>query len=179
MDALELLKSDHQEVSALFKDALSGDTPKRDVVTKICDALTLHMAMEEKIFYPALRKAGGKDEKDSVLEAAEEHGGAKGLITKIRAVRGRDETLKAKVTVLKEMIEHHVSEEESEMFKEARKALGEERLQTLGVEMARFKARGGRGGARKASARKAPARKKAASRKTATRKTATRKKTRR
>jgi hypothetical protein len=97
--------------------------------------------MEESLFYPALRKAGGKDERDSVLEAAEEHGVVKDLIAKIEALPPRDETLEAKVTVLKELVHHHVKEEESEIFSEARSALGQERLQKLGEEMQRFKER--------------------------------------
>lgn len=142
-DALELIHSDHEEVSALFKTALDDKTPsaqKKAAIAKILAALTLHAKMEEKIFYPALRKAGKQDEKDSVLEAAEEHGMVKDMIAKIKRVQGRDETLEAKVTVLKEMVEHHVKEEESEMFDEARKVMGK-KLQALGEEMQAFKDR--------------------------------------
>ncbi|HTD33408.1 MAG TPA: hemerythrin domain-containing protein [Candidatus Elarobacter sp.] len=151
-DALELIRSDHREVDALFAVALGEETAaaqRRGAIAKILQALTVHAEMEEALFYPALRKAGGKDERDSVLEANEEHGMVKDMIAKIESVRGRDETLEAKVTVLKELVQHHVKEEESTIFDEARKALGEERLQQLGEEMQRFKERrmrGGRGG---------------------------------
>jgi hemerythrin superfamily protein len=165
-DALELIRTDHREVDALFEVALGEGTPsaqRRGAIAKIVEALTIHAEMEEALFYPALRKAGGKDERDSVLEANEEHGVVKDLIAKIEESRGRDETLNAKVTVLKELVQHHVNEEESTIFDEARKALGEERLQRLGEEMQRFKERrqrGGRGGARKTGgARKSGGRK--------------------
>jgi hemerythrin superfamily protein len=165
-DALELIRSDHREVDALFAVALGEDTPaaqRRGAIPKILQALTVHAEMEEALFYPALRKAGGKDERDSVLEANEEHGMVKDMIAKIESIRGRDETLEAKLTVLKELVQHHVKEEEGTIFDEARKALGEERLQQLGEEMQRFKERrmrGGRGGGgRKSSGGKTSGRK--------------------
>lgn len=143
-DALTLIRNDHRECDELFAKALDDDTPaaqRRSAVAKVVQLLTVHAQMEEALFYPALRKAGGKDERDSVLEAAEEHGVVKDLIAKIVALRGRDETLTAKVTVLKELVQHHVKEEESEIFDEAKHALGDERLQQLGAEMQRFKDR--------------------------------------
>jgi hemerythrin superfamily protein len=163
-DALTLLRTEHREVDALFEEALGEKTPaakRRAAVAKIVDALTVHAEMEEAIFYPALRKAGGKDERDSVLEAAEEHGMVKDMIAKIQSVQGRDETLEAKVTVLKELVQHHVREEESTIFDEAKKALGDDRLQKLGEEMQRFKKRakgGGQRGSGKTAAKKAAAR---------------------
>jgi hemerythrin-like domain-containing protein len=175
-DALTLIKNDHHEVAALFKIALGEKTPaarRRAAIAKIVQSLTVHAEMEEAIFYPALRKAGGADERDAVLEAAEEHGVVKDLIAKIKASRGRDETMNAKVTVLEELVQHHVREEESTIFDEAKKTLGTERLEKLGAEMQRFKDRYGsaRGGARPAAAKKAargtPSAKKSPARKTA------------
>jgi hemerythrin superfamily protein len=170
-DALSLLHADHEEVAALFRTALDDATPptaKKVAIANVCFALTVHAKMEEKIFYPSLRKAGKQKEKDSVLEAAEEHGCVKDLIAKIKRVKGRDETLEAKVTVLKELVEHHVKEEESEMFDEARKVLGN-KLQALGEEMQRFKDRAGAGspkppGVRKKRPAAATARKKSTAR---------------
>ncbi len=161
-DALTLIRNDHREVDALFAKALAGDTPvaqRRTITAKITAALTAHAEMEEALFYPALRKAGGSKERDSVLEAAEEHGVVKDLIAKIEAISGRDETLEAKLTVLKELVQHHVKEEESEIFSEAREKLGNERLKTLGAEMQRFKQgalRGTNRGAASAAARGTP-----------------------
>jgi hemerythrin superfamily protein len=142
-DALELLHGDHEEVAALFKTALddaASPATKKAAIAKVCLALTVHAKMEEKLFYPALRKAGKQKEKESVLEAAEEHACVKDLVAKIKRVQGRDETLEAKVLVLKELVEHHVKEEESEIFDQARKVLGK-KLQALGEEMQRFKER--------------------------------------
>ena len=147
LSALELIHADHQEVAALFKTALDDETPsaaKKAAITKACYALTVHADMEEKIFYPALRKAGKSKEKDSVLEAVEEHACVKDLVAKIKRITGRDETLMAKVTVLKELVEHHVKEEESEVFDEARNVLGS-KLDALGAEMQQFKDRAGAG----------------------------------
>jgi hemerythrin superfamily protein len=199
-DALELIRSDHREVDALFAEALGKDTPaaqRRAAVAKIVQALTIHAQMEEALFYPALREAGGSEERDTVMEANEEHGLVKDLIAKIEGVGDRDETIKAKVTVLKELVHHHVQEEESTIFSEARDVLGKERLQELGEQMQRFKeraqrggdgARGG-GGGRKSSAKKSSSRssakkssskgaaaKKSSGRKTTARKTGSAKK---
>jgi hemerythrin superfamily protein len=188
-DALELIRSDHREVDALFAKALGDDTPsaqRRRAIAQIVEALSVHARMEEALFYPALRKAGGADERDSVLEAAEEHTIVKELIAKIERSEGRDETLNAKVTVLKELVHHHVQEEEGTIFDEARRVLGKERLEQLGEQMQRFKERaqqGEGGGARTASAKKSSAKRSTAkksaaktpARKTASRKTAARK----
>jgi len=144
-DALALLKEDHERVSALFKTVLSGDAGSmakaRSTIERIVSELEAHAKMEETLFYPALRartKATGKD-RQTVLEAVEEHGSIKDLLKKIKRSTGRDETLKAKVQVLSELVEHHVHEEEHEMFGEARRLLGEKRLAELGVAMAKFK----------------------------------------
>jgi iron-sulfur cluster repair protein YtfE (RIC family) len=183
-DALTLIKTDHEEAKALFARFLDSGTPaaqRRTALTQVLDALTIHTNMEEQIFYPALRKAGGSTEKNSVLEAFEEHASAKDLIAKIRALPPRDETLTAKVTVLKEMVEHHVEEEESQIFSEARRVLGN-KLEALGAEMQRFKERAKRGentGRTKTTTRKSgtASTRKASTRKTATRKSAAKKRT--
>ncbi|HEX3465142.1 MAG TPA: hemerythrin domain-containing protein [Candidatus Elarobacter sp.] len=178
-DALDLLRSDHREVDALFKVALGEETPaaeRRSTIAKIVQALTVHAEMEEKLFYPALRKRGGKEERDSVLEAAEEHGMVKDMIAKIEQSRGRDETRDAKVKVLKELVQHHVKEEESTIFDEARKTLGDDRLRQLGEEMQRFKERaqsGGRGGSRKKSSAKKSSAKKSSAKKSSSKKSST------
>lgn len=180
--ALSLIHSDHEEVSGLFDRALADGaraSERRAVAMKICDALTLHARMEEALFYPALRRAGGAQEKDSVLEAAEEHGVVKDLIAKIQATRSGDETLEAKLTVLKELVQHHVHEEESTIFSEARRTLGD-RLDELGAEMQAFKTSGGRtrGGRSTGSTRKTAPRKTAARKTTARKATASRKRKR-
>jgi hemerythrin superfamily protein len=127
-DAIEMLKADHKAVKALFKkfaalkddgDGNNGDE-KSSVVQEICTALTVHAAIEEEIFYPAVREA--IDDGDLMDEALVEHAGAKDLIAQLQEMDSEDDLYDAKVTVLGEQIEHHVEEEEGEMFPEAKKS---------------------------------------------------------
>lgn len=129
-DAIALLKADHATVKELFEKFESARGNKKKIAEQICNELKIHAQIEEEIFYPALR---GKIEDEDILnEAFVEHDGAKVLINDIVAGKGDEEYFEAKVTVLKEEIEHHVKEEESDMFKQARaakvdlKALGEQ-----------------------------------------------------
>lgn len=123
-----MLKADHKAVKALFKkfSALKddretdSDNEKVDVVRKICEALTIHAAIEEEIFYPAVRASIGDG--DLMDEALVEHAGAKDLISQLQRMDAEDDLFDAKVTVLGEQINHHVQEEEGEMFPEATKA---------------------------------------------------------
>lgn len=124
-DAVALLKQDHDEVKAMFKQyeelgdrAFSG---KQKLAEKICLELTRHAIAEEEIFYPAVR-ADADDADDLVDEATVEHASAKDLIAQIHAMDPHDDLYDAKVKVLGEYIEHHVKEEEQEMFPMAKKA---------------------------------------------------------
>jgi hemerythrin superfamily protein len=127
-DAIEMLKADHKAVKALFKkfaalkdDADEGnDEEKVAVVQQICDALTVHAEIEEEIFYPAVREA--IDDEDLMDEALVEHAGAKDLIAQLQGMDAEDDLYDAKVTVLGEQIDHHVEEEETDMFPKAKKA---------------------------------------------------------
>ena len=126
VDAVDLLKKDHDEVDALFKDyeKLAEDKgssrDRRALSTQICGLLAVHAMIEEEIFYPAARKAGV----DATLldEADIEHSAAKQLIAEIGASNASDSHYDARVQVLGEQIRHHVKEEESELFKACRKA---------------------------------------------------------
>jgi len=123
-DAIALLKADHRHVEGWFKQfgkAKKGER-KEKLATQICDALTLHMRIEEEIFYPAFLVATQDTEMHH--EAEVEHAGARRLIGEIEAMRPGDEYYDAKVKVLSEMIKHHVKEEEQPggMFAEARKS---------------------------------------------------------
>lgn len=134
-DAVSLLMQDHKEVKSAFKKFESlGDrafVAKKALADEICLALTVHTHVEEEIFYPAVRKQL-KESGDMVDEALIEHASAKDLIAQIQAMSSEDEFFDAKVKVLSEQIDHHVSEEEEQMFVKARKsnldlmALGEE-----------------------------------------------------
>jgi hemerythrin superfamily protein len=123
-DAIDLLKSDHREAEDLFqqyeklKDA--GKTQEKlAIAKKVCGALLIHMEIEEKIFYPRVRGATKDD--DMVNEAVVEHAGAKDLIKQLGTMKPEDPMFDAKIKVLSEEIEHHVGEEETEMFPKTRK----------------------------------------------------------
>jgi hypothetical protein len=130
-DAIKLLKADHREVKTWFKqyEDLEDNADKQALADKICLALIVHTQIEEEIYYPATREA--IDDDDLLDEAEVEHASAKQLIAEIRSMKAGDHLFDAKVTVLGEYINHHVEEEESEMFPESRdtdldlKALGE------------------------------------------------------
>lgn len=126
-DACDLLEADHKAVKALFNDyaALTesrsrSPAKKRQLADQICQALMVHTAIEEDIFYPAARSAL----KDNALmnEAMVEHASARDLIAQIQGTDARDEMFDARVTVLGEYIDHHVREERTEMFAKARKS---------------------------------------------------------
>lgn len=110
-DAIMLLRSDHDEVKDLFNqfDNASGEKRKREIAEKICDELKIHAMIEEEIFYPAFR---GKIEDDMLDEAVVEHDEAKILINDIMDGGPDEKFYDAKVTVLSELIDHHVDEEE-------------------------------------------------------------------
>ena len=137
-DATKLLEADHKTVKALFKqyDKLvedeAGDDEKQSLAQQICNELRVHTTIEEELFYPAARGVLGEDV-DLVDEADVEHAGAKDLIAQIEASGPDDEHYDAKVKVLGEQIDHHVEEEEGEMFPKLRKT--ELDLITLGEEM--------------------------------------------
>jgi len=135
MKATELLKKQHREVKALFGQARKANSgARREVVDEITEKLRAHMEIEESIFYPAVREIATKKTDEIVPEAYEEHHVVKLVLDELPGVDLEDEQFEAKMTVLEELIEHHVEEEEKEMFKVAEK-LGDERLRALGEEM--------------------------------------------
>lgn len=135
-DAIALLKADHREVERWFDDfeKTNSESKKQKLANQICTALTVHAQIEEEIFYPACREAGVDD--DMMDEADVEHDSAKKLIAAIEAGKPGDDHWDAKVTVLGEMIRHHVKEEEQRdgMFAKAKKA--DLDLDELGEELA-------------------------------------------
>jgi hemerythrin superfamily protein len=124
-DAIAMLTADHKKVKRLFadfdklKDA-GSDEDKASIVDQICNELKIHTELEEEIFYPAVRKA--IDDGDLMDEALVEHAGAKDLIAQLEDASPEDDLYDAKVTVLGEQIDHHVKEEEGNMFPKAKKA---------------------------------------------------------
>lgn len=139
MEATTLLKKDHAAVKALFEkfeSAGDGDgSTKQRLFDQIKAELDAHAAVEEELFYPAMQKSGSKESQDLVLEAIEEHKVVKTLLTEIAELTPDDEAFDAKMKVLQENVEHHVEEEETEMFHEAEEHLSEERRAELGEAM--------------------------------------------
>jgi hemerythrin superfamily protein len=138
IDAIELLEQDHEDVKDLFEqyDELAqnegSDADKQAIALQICTMLTVHATVEEELFYPAARDALKED--DLVDEAVVEHASAKDLIAQIEGMEPDDDLYDAKVKVLGELIDHHVEEEEGEMFPKVRDSGLD--LQVLGLAMA-------------------------------------------
>ena len=138
-DALALLKADHKAVKALFKDyqdladAEAGSDERQQLAERICMMLTVHATIEEELFYPPAREALG-DDADLIDEADVEHASAKDLIAQIQQSTPEDLHYDAKVKVLGEYIDHHVKEEEGEMFTKLKKT--DLALDTLGEKLA-------------------------------------------
>ncbi len=174
MDAFSLLKADHRKVEELFEqlESASGKA-KLQVFAQIKSELDLHAHIEEKIFYPALEEP--KQTHDLTLEAYEEHDVVKKLLKELGRSKTANEEWEAKAKVLQENVEHHVEEEENELFKKAGSVLKQEDLLELGESMEAEKERQqGRGAAKKSSAKKASA-KKAGAKKASARKSSSNK----
>ena len=138
MDAISLLKADHDKVKKLLSDLET--TTERGVKTRetlfatIKGELAIHEVIEEEIFYPALKSH--PKAKDIVLEAYEEHHVVDLLMGELESLDVSDPTWGAKAIVMKENIEHHIEEEEGEMFTKARQVFDRDELNDLGERMA-------------------------------------------
>jgi hemerythrin superfamily protein len=144
MDALELLIGDHNRVKGLFarfNAAHDADdlTVQQVVADSIFTELDVHTEIEETVFYPAVQELSDEI-RETVVEGLEEHRVAKELIREARALDPSDEHWPAKVKVLTESVEHHVEEEQSEMFPKVRAAMEPDRLEALGRALDRKKA---------------------------------------
>jgi iron-sulfur cluster repair protein YtfE (RIC family) len=139
MNIIELLKEDHKKVAELFARVDATDNEKQHVqlFEKIKTELETHTQIEESIFYPVLEQY--EELKDLVLEAFEEHKQIKTLIREITALAEGSERLDAKLTVMGENVEHHVGEEEEEMFPKVEKLIQQQELERMGEEMMKFK----------------------------------------
>lgn len=138
-DAIQMLADDHRTVEDLFEkyENARSASAQAKIVRQICEELTIHTMIEEQVFYPAVRD---KVEDDMMDEAQVEHDSAKALILSLQQTEPGDPYFDAKVSVLKEQVEHHVYEEERQrgsMFAQVRKA--DVDLDALGEEMQAFK----------------------------------------
>ncbi len=142
-NAIDLLTEDHDKVKKMFKDfekmhENASPEEKQELAERICEELQLHTAIEEQIFYPAAREA--IDDDDLMNEAEVEHASAKDLIEQIQSMDASDPMYDAKVTVLGEYVNHHIKEEEKEMFPEVKKAKLD--LEALGESILQMKESG-------------------------------------
>lgn len=133
-DAIAILEADHREVEQLFADfeEATDDAEKRDLAIAICVALKVHARLEEELFYPAAYDV--LEDKSLIEEAQVEHASAKDLIAQIEAGAPGEAFFEARVNVLAEYINHHVTEEEKEIFPKCRKSKVD--LAQLGATMA-------------------------------------------
>jgi hypothetical protein len=137
VDALQLLKGDHQKVKHMLEelDATTerAEKTRTETFERLKHDLTIHEMIEEEILYPALK--GFAKTKDITLEAFEEHHVVDLIVADLDATPVTDETWGAKLTVMKENLEHHIEEEEDEMFKQARQVMDHAELAELGEQM--------------------------------------------
>jgi hemerythrin superfamily protein len=142
MDAITLLRTDHKTIEKLFKEfEKAGPTAyktKRHIVDRMIEQLSIHAAIEEQHFYPSVKERV-EEQDGSVLEALEEHHIVKWVLSELDGTDPTDERFDAKVTVLVELVRHHVEEEEQQMFPAVRNALGRKELSDLGEAMAEAK----------------------------------------
>jgi hemerythrin superfamily protein len=135
MKATELLESQHRKVEALFKKLESARSEPAPLLEELAGSLAAHMAIEQELFYPRVKEI----DDDLVNESLEEHSVAELALKRLLATDPEDEAFAARVTALKELILHHVEEEEKELFPKVEKAVDEEELSALGKTMkARF-----------------------------------------
>ncbi|NNF64810.1 MAG: hemerythrin domain-containing protein [Acidimicrobiia bacterium] len=144
MDALAVLKSDHDKARKLFMEfraaAEAKDNEKiADVTAKIFEELETHTAIEERVFYPEVKKAGGAELEDLTAESNEEHHVVDVLMAEVKELTPSNDQYVAKMKVLIENVEHHAGEEEKEMFPQVRNLLSQEELDELGAALEREK----------------------------------------
>lgn len=134
MDAIELLEEQHREVEDLFEELEAADESdeKQELFAELADNLAIHATIEERHFYPLVRE---KRTEEILLEALEEHLAVKRVLADLMALKPDDPTFDAKVKVLKEQVEHHVEEEETDLFPKVKKILSADELEACGQEM--------------------------------------------
>ena len=140
MDAIELLVRQHREMEAAMKEVLGADAEAASLFAQVGDDLTLHLASEEEVFYPAVK---ARRTEDILLESLEEHLSLKRLLADLLGMQPGDKTFEAKFKVLKEQAEHHHKEEEEHLFPKVRKLLDEAARRTLGEKMLALQRRRG------------------------------------
>ncbi|WP_409317437.1 hemerythrin domain-containing protein [Pseudomonas sp. KCJK9016] len=144
MNAIDLLKADHEKVKGILgqlSDSTERATKKRvELLDKLEMEITIHTRLEEEILYPAFKAAGSKEQDVMYYEAKEEHRTVDSLVLPdLKETDPGIPEFAGRVKVVKELLEHHIEEEEKEMFPQARKLLGKARLDELGEQMEAMK----------------------------------------
>ena len=145
MNAIDLLKADHERVKAILTQ-LSESTERAvkkrvELINKLEMEITIHTRLEEEVLYPAYKKAGGREEEVMYYEAKEEHRTVDSLVLPdLKVTDPSTPEFAGRVKVVKELLEHHIEEEETEMFPQAKKLLGKAALEELGQQMEALKA---------------------------------------
>ena len=141
MNAISMLKADHDKVKKMLEEGEStterGVKTRTELLESLKAEMTIHERIEEEIFYPALKEHPKAT--DIVLEGYEEHHVVDEIMGELEATPVTDETWGAKFKVMKENIEHHIEEEEGEMFKQARQVFDDQELEALGQRMLELK----------------------------------------
>lgn len=138
MDAISLLKNDHRKVEKIFSEIEKGNGNRQELFRELKNELTVHAEIEEQLFYPAVRDA--KPTHDIVLESFQEHAQVKNVLADLDSADKKTEDWLAGLKVLMEDVQHHVGEEENELFPKVRdKVLSKEELEDLGTRMEQMK----------------------------------------
>jgi hemerythrin superfamily protein len=133
MDAIDMLEAQHREVEETFSKIEEAEgEQKRKLFIQLADSLAIHATIEERHFYPAVK---AKRTEEILLESLEEHLAVKRLLSDLLRTDIEDETFDAKLSVLKEQVEHHVGEEEGDLFPKVRKIMDDDQLEAIGQEM--------------------------------------------
>jgi hemerythrin superfamily protein len=145
MNAIDLLKADHERVKGILSQ-LSESTDRAikkrtELLAKLEMEVSIHTRLEEEILYPAFKQEGGKDEAEMYYEAKEEHRTVDSLVLPdLKNTDPSQPEFAGRVKVVKELLEHHIEEEEEEMFPKAEEILGKAKLEELGNQMEAVKA---------------------------------------
>ncbi|KOY02473.1 hemerythrin domain-containing protein [Pseudomonas nunensis] len=144
MNAIDLLKADHERVKGILvqlSESTERAVKKRtELIAKLEMEITIHTRLEEEVLYPAYKKAGGKEQEVMYYEAKEEHRTVDSLVLPdLKTTDPSTPEFSGRVKVVKELLEHHIEEEETEMFPQAKKLLGKATLEELGQQMEMLK----------------------------------------
>ena len=145
MNAIDLLQADHERVKGILTQLSEtterGIKKRTELLAKLEMEITIHTRLEEEVLYPAYKKAGGKEQDVMYYEAKEEHRTVDSLVLPdLKVTDPSSVEFAGRVKVVKELLEHHIEEEETEMFPQAKKLLGKAKLDELGAQMEAMKA---------------------------------------